>query len=781
PIKKKMNELEESDPSTLHLNFAMSSNHNDNKRYLNHSIVAIYTKNVKETEILFDNIKDKYQSPVVICYESGVARNERKSRLKAIQSFIAAADDNHIYSRLKNWIFFTKSDKYHNYVKSVSTKNIIIIILSRSLSTDLLLLQMIKHPHIYLRSQLKQIYGLHLTHERHTKRLWIAGQKEIHYFTDKNVLYSKLTENITEYTDRDVIVENDNSQMSLRDAKKIKFEILTIVISQIKQTYESKQEMLAECRSYYNHEKDRNEAQLKMIDQFEREYISDRAIYWFTRNCFLYRIVNYVGRTENIDLLYSLRYYISDLQRQLEQLHLTSPVVTPLVVYRGQVMDRNELEEYKYNIGNYYATNTFMSTTRSQDVALTFAGDEYSDKERVLFYMTIDTHENMPSFASIKYISAMPDEDEILLSIGFTFKINSVQKSTTSNIWIIKMVAAADIDYMTAKMKKEFHQFHIDIQTVPSLLMIGNLLLQMDEVEKAEQYYRMFIETESLPNSTHLINAYKGIGHACIKQCQYSTALENYELAIRICLEHFDGDKHSLIRINYQNIADVYLSMFDYKSAINYYEKMLAFIKYEQSIPYRRQLECITYHRIALAYTRQKNYLTAIDYHKRSVHLQLTHGSYDWLLSGTYYLLGSTYELNDEYKLAKDFYEKAYEIERNEIYYEYVIKVEHKIKEKAEKIRKKIKEFSWAIIVGVIFASCMLCLMALMIRYVPSNVIITFYVLLFTLSVILVIFVFLYDELHSSDDYIESVINHSSNLGLLNYYAISSLIMLLSR
>ncbi|CAF1016987.1 unnamed protein product [Didymodactylos carnosus] len=35
----------------------LSSNYIDNQRYFDHSIVAIYTKNVKETEILFDNIE----------------------------------------------------------------------------------------------------------------------------------------------------------------------------------------------------------------------------------------------------------------------------------------------------------------------------------------------------------------------------------------------------------------------------------------------------------------------------------------------------------------------------------------------------------------------------------------------------------------------------------------------------------------------------------------------------------------------------------------------------
>ncbi|CAF1261964.1 unnamed protein product [Rotaria sordida] len=317
-----------------------------------------------------------------------------------------------------------------------------------------------------------------------------SDTRVIHYFLDKHILYSKLKENITETTYNAYWNNENDSQISLRNTNRIQFQMLTHVLSQMKQTHESKIEMLEECRSRYDGQQTKNEVQLKNIDKFEREYTPDQAIHWYTSDCFLYRIVNYMCRTEDIDLLYSLRYYMIDLLQQLKQLHLTSPVVTPVIVYRGQLMNINELQ--KYHVDEYYCTNTFMSTTQSQDVALMFAGDENSDKERVLFCIKIDTHKNMVPFAMIKDFTTFSSEDEILLSIGFTFRICSVQKSSTDNIWIIEMVAVADTSGMTVEMKNKIDQFHINIQSTPALLMLGDLLLEMNEDQKAERSWNNF-------------------------------------------------------------------------------------------------------------------------------------------------------------------------------------------------------------------------------------------------------------------------------------------------
>jgi hypothetical protein len=49
------------------------------------------------------------------------------------------------------------------------------------------------------------------------------------------------------------------------------------------------------------------------IAEFEKDYMSDQAIQWYTRNYFVYKLVNQAVRTEDIDTLYTDRFYIVDL------------------------------------------------------------------------------------------------------------------------------------------------------------------------------------------------------------------------------------------------------------------------------------------------------------------------------------------------------------------------------------------------------------------------------------------------------------------------------------
>ena len=76
-------------------------------------------------------------------------------------------------------------------------------------------------------------------------------------------------------------------------------------------------ELIDEWRTVYRS----NVAETKYIDEFQENYDPSNAIYWYTRDTFLYRMVNMALRTENIVVVWRLRFYIQDLYRQLQRLH----------------------------------------------------------------------------------------------------------------------------------------------------------------------------------------------------------------------------------------------------------------------------------------------------------------------------------------------------------------------------------------------------------------------------------------------------------------------------
>ena len=77
------------------------------------------------------------------------------------------------------------------------------------------------------------------------------------------------------------------------------------------------QDLIDEWRLVYRN----NAVQTGFIDEFEATYDPSNAIYWYTRDTFLFKMVNIALRTENIVVIWRLRFYIQDLYRKLQRLH----------------------------------------------------------------------------------------------------------------------------------------------------------------------------------------------------------------------------------------------------------------------------------------------------------------------------------------------------------------------------------------------------------------------------------------------------------------------------
>jgi hypothetical protein len=76
-------------------------------------------------------------------------------------------------------------------------------------------------------------------------------------------------------------------------------------------------EMLDEARRFYQN----NSTQMAQIDDFEKNYHADKAINWYSRNSFVYRLLNKALRTQNLVIIFKFRHFIRDVYKQLTKLH----------------------------------------------------------------------------------------------------------------------------------------------------------------------------------------------------------------------------------------------------------------------------------------------------------------------------------------------------------------------------------------------------------------------------------------------------------------------------
>ena len=78
---------------------------------------------------------------------------------------------------------------------------------------------------------------------------------------------------------------------------------------------------LQDLVKYCREKKAESPSDLKVIEEFERTYRADKAIWWYTRECFTYQMLNRALRLLEADIIVNMGFFVHDLHRQIEQLH----------------------------------------------------------------------------------------------------------------------------------------------------------------------------------------------------------------------------------------------------------------------------------------------------------------------------------------------------------------------------------------------------------------------------------------------------------------------------
>jgi hypothetical protein len=219
-------------------------------------------------------------------------------------------------------------------------------------------------------------------------------------------------------------------------------------------THESRAEMIAEFRRVYSN----NESFLLDIDTFEQTYHSDAALRWYTIDSFLFRLINKALRSSDVEMMFKMRYFLTDLYLQLSGLYkqTNDQYYQPRIekLYRGQLMSNIEFENFKQFEGHIISINTFLSTTVSLQVALAFANTSSNMSENfipVVFCIETNPYvEHKRPYANISEISMYRDEEEVLFALGSLFRIKYIEKL---DIWnnisaiYLQMIDQREIDF----------------------------------------------------------------------------------------------------------------------------------------------------------------------------------------------------------------------------------------------------------------------------------------------------------------------------------------------
>jgi hypothetical protein len=269
-------------------------------------------------------------------------------------------------------------------------------------------------------------------------------------------------------------------------------QILIDCLLRMKPVSTDKNEFLTYCKKEYANDN----SQLNIIHEFEQNYSSDRALTWYTRDCFLYRLLNKALRVQNIDALYLFAFFIRDLHQQLKRNQYSSPIN----IYRGQLMSKKEVQQLKNSMGQLISMNSFLSTTVDREVAIIFSGDTgtpNNDYQPVLFEIQADPHiDGSKPFADITSFSYMNDEEEVLMMLGSIFRLVHIRYE--GQLCIIQLVLCSDNGH---DVKPIFDQMKIDYHGdgYTNAGVYGIVLANMGKFDDADRYLHRSLD-ESPPD-----------------------------------------------------------------------------------------------------------------------------------------------------------------------------------------------------------------------------------------------------------------------------------------
>ncbi|CAF0893341.1 unnamed protein product [Adineta steineri] len=402
-------------------------------------------------------------------------------------------------------------------------------------------------------------------------------------------------------------------------------------------------------------------AEFNVIREFRHNYRREQAIWWYTRECFIYQMLNRALPTLDADTLIHMGFFIRDLYQQLHQLHaqqLSNYYGKPFIVYRGQALLKTDFEKLKKRKGGLLSFNNFLSTSTRGDVSLRFAESsiENTDMVGIFFIMTIDPRVSSGPFASIKEVSYHKAE-EILFSMHTVFRVTAIKQMVDNNqLYQVDLELTSDDDQQLRLLTNQIRE---KASGEPGWDKLGSLLLTIGQFNKAEELYNVLLKQTS--NESGKAHYYHQLGYVKDHQGDYEKAIWYYEQGLGI-EEKTLSVNHPSLATSYNNIGSVYINTGEYSKALSFYEKVLEILKKAVS-PNHSHL-ATSYSNIGSVYTKLGEYPKALSYFGKALEIRqriLPSNHPDLAIS--YGNIGPIYNNMGEYSKALPFYEKAIEIQ----------------------------------------------------------------------------------------------------------------------
>ncbi|CAF4398328.1 unnamed protein product [Rotaria sp. Silwood2] len=407
-----------------------------------------------------------------------------------------------------------------------------------------------------------------------------------------------------------------------------------------------KKDFIEFSRFHYNN----NHIELNLIDEFEQDFTIKKSVWWYTRNCFIRKMLNRALRTEEIDILYKMRWFIQELNNQIKENYFSA------TVFRIHHYSFDQFKKFKeHNSNDLLSFGTFLDCTLNEPSLI----KNIDGMQTIIFRITTTVG------IEIEQLRYSDSKTEVLLPFDNVYRIESIEENNHDDHhwWNINLT---NISRENQQFKEIIKEMREEIEGPVVLIQLGKLLLSNNDYSHVDYLARLLFNDGSLKNNPTLLASLAAVHHLLgsvdNRQNNYRAARLQFEQSLKIFLTFLSED-NQILSATYNNIGSMYYQEDQHEQAIIYHQKALQ-CQLKSSSP---DIEAIaTYSgNIGAVYLDQGKYDQALLHYKRSLQIlqQSIPSGESQSIAMIYDRIASVYWRMDKPAEALPFYQQALQLE----------------------------------------------------------------------------------------------------------------------